>query len=283
MHKPWNLILTLGVAAVFCLPARADEWAKKYTLTGSPTLRVETNDGNVTVNTWDKNEISVEITTVGWKIGPGDVRIEERQSGNQVEVNARVPRMNWSWGFNNHSLKIIVTAPRTGDLNVHTGDGHVELRSFSGNTMIHTGDGHITLESVKGPADVSTGDGHVSARSFEGSLRVSTGDGHIEVDGRFDNLDLKTGDGRINVAIDSGSAMKTPWHINTHDGSVVLRLPDKFSADLDAETRDGHISLDFPVTVSGKLSQSHVHGPINGGGPTLSVHTGDGHIRIERR
>ncbi len=278
-----GLYLGISLAAVTCFasPAFADDWAKKYSLSGPPQLRVETNDGHVTIDTWARNEISVTVTTVGWKIGPNDVRIEERQSGNLVDLSVKVPRQLWSWGINIHSLKIDVRMPQKGDVNVRTGDGHVNVSSFAGNTLIHTGDGHITLNAVQGTADLSTGDGHIQAHPFDGSLRASTGDGHIEVEGRFEALDLKTGDGRVNADVLPGSRMSSSWRIHTGDGSVTLRLPEKFSADLDAETRDGHINLDFPVTVSGKLSRSHVHGPLNGGGPTFRVTTGDGSIHIE--
>jgi hypothetical protein len=49
---------------------------------------------------------------------------------------------------------------------------------------------------------------------------------------------------------------------------------------LDAGTRDGHISLGVPVLVEGDLGKKKVRGKINGGGPTLFIHTGDGTIHL---
>ena len=45
---------------------------------------------------------------------------------------------------------------------------------------------------------------------------------------------------------------------------------------------DGKITVDFPVTASGKLSGSDLRGKLNGGGETLVVRTGDGPIRLHR-
>jgi DUF4097 and DUF4098 domain-containing protein YvlB len=80
----------------------------------------------------------------------------------------------------------------------------------------------------------------------------------------------------------AGSTMNSSWDLHTGDGSVSLQLPQDFAADVDLHTSDGHITLDMPVTVEGKLGEKSVHGKMNGGGNLLSVHTGDGSIRIEK-
>ena len=53
-------------------------------------------------------------------------------------------------------------------------------------------------------------------------------------------------------------------------------------ANIDASTGDGHISLGMPVTVEGTFSNSQIHGRMNGGGPALTIHTGDGSIRLSK-
>jgi hypothetical protein len=74
--------------------------------------------------------------------------------------------------------------------------------------------------------------------------------------------------------------MSTEWEIQTSDGSVEVALPTELRANLDASTRDGHISIGLPLTVQGDLSKTHVQGTLNGGGPVLLIHTGDGSIRV---
>jgi hypothetical protein len=69
--------------------------------------------------------------------------------------------------------------------------------------------------------------------------------------------------------------------VETADGSVELALPQDFQANLDASTRDGHISLGLPVAVQGNIGKTEVRGTINGGGPALAIHTGDGSIHIK--
>ncbi len=253
------LILLCAIAA------RAEEWTKTFPLTGRPHVRVETTDGNVSVHTWDRQEISARVETMGRRIADNEVRVEARQSGDRLDLEVRVPRRwNFSWGGNRRWVHIELTIPREAVLAVQTGDGH------------------ITLAGVKGEIRLRSGDGHINASGLDGRLDASSGDGHIEVEGRFDLLDLHTGDGHIDARALAGSRMAGNWTLRTGDGKVTLRLPEGFSAELDAHTNDGHISLSFPVTVSGSISTSSIRGKMNAGGPTLTVRTGDGSIRVER-
>jgi len=70
--------------------------------------------------------------------------------------------------------------------------------------------------------------------------------------------------------------------VHTGDGSVDFALPGDLQADIDASTRDGHISMGIPVTVDGTFSKSQIHGKMNGGGQALSISTGDGSIRLSK-
>jgi hypothetical protein len=74
--------------------------------------------------------------------------------------------------------------------------------------------------------------------------------------------------------------MDQDWSLTSNDGSITLRLPEVFPAELDASTGDGRVTLDFPVTVSGSLSRSRIRGTIQEGGPRLEVRTADGSIQV---
>jgi len=262
--KRATLPVILGLVFALSLFARADEWSKTYTLTGKPDLRVETSDANLHVDTWDQNTIQVHVTSQHYKIGEGGIKIYERQSGDSVELELRFPHRNFVIQFGSYRVDVDILMPREGRVNLHTGDGIIQLEHF------------------KGDMDLESGDGHQEINSVDGTLRARTGDGHIRADGRFDVLDLNTGDGRIEARAMPGSNLASSWTLHTGDGSVTLQLPENFAADVDLHTSDGHISLDMPVTVEGRLGEKSIHGKINGGGKLLTVHTGDGSIRLEK-
>ena len=99
---------------------------------------------------------------------------------------------------------------------------------------------------------------------------------------RFDGLNLHSGDGNIDAEVQPRSRMGTGWTMHSGDGNVTLRLPDCFAADLDAHTGDGHITVDLPLTSTGTKQENALNGKLNGGGQTLTIHTGDGSIHLQR-
>ncbi len=253
-----GLFLLVGVSAV----SQADEWRKQFAVSAKPEVAVEMNDGNIRVSSSDQPQVQATVLTRGWKISPSDVRVDARQSGNRIDIEVHVPHMTFSWG--NRSVDLELVVPRESDL------------------MLNTKDGNVTLDGVRGTEKVHSGDGNIEARRLEDAVTVSTGDGNINLDGRFDLLDANTGDGNIDADAAGGSKMSTAWTLRTGDGNIRLRVPSSFSADLDAETGDGAVSVEFPVTVAGRQDENKLRAPINGGGPTLRLRTGDGQIRIEK-
>jgi DUF4097 and DUF4098 domain-containing protein YvlB len=251
-------------------------------LVGRADVRIETNDGAVCVFTADVKQVEFRVEYKGYELGK-DLRIESRQDGDKVELVARVAdHLGLSGLFRSRTLRIEVRMPRQADLRIETGDGSVKSEALEGKIDFRTGDGGIDVDGLKGDIRLHTGDGSIEARNIDGRLDAHSGDGHVTVAGRFDGLQVKTSDGNVEARLRPGSKMASPWSIETGDGGIDLRVPDGFQADLDASSGDGRISLDIPLTVAGRVSRSKVHGQLNGGGPALVLHSGDGSIRIER-
>jgi DUF4097 and DUF4098 domain-containing protein YvlB len=266
LSESWFVLVTLGVIACasFALPARADEWTKTFTLTGKPDLRVETSDANIRVDTWDQPTIEVRVISSRYKIGEGGLRVEERQNGDSVEISVRYPHRNFAFDMGNHRVDINIHMPREGRVNLHTGDGKIEIGNFKGEMDLRSGDGSQAIDSV------------------DGRLRATTGDGHIRASGRFDELDVKTGDGTVDVRAGQGSSLAGNWRLETGDGNVTLEVPGSLAADVDLHTGDGHIDVEMPVTTEGKIRENDIHGKINGGGNLMTIHTGDGSIHLRK-
>jgi putative adhesin len=291
---------TLLGAVLLTPQARAEEVVKTFTVSGRAQVHVDTNDGSVKLVTGDSKQVEFHVQYQGYELDK-DLRVDARQNGDTVELTARLGN-HWgiSWGHSSRSLRIEVRMPRIADAQINTGDGSVESSALEGNLKIHTGDGSvrtaqisgsldvdtgdgsITVDGAKGSIRLRTGDGHIEARGLDGTLEATSGDGHITIAGRFDGLSIKTGDGSINAQANPGSKLASSWSVHTGDGSVDFALPGDLQADIDASTRDGHISMGIPVTVDGTFSKSQIHGKMNGGGQALSISTGDGSIRLSK-
>ena len=306
----WPIMMKTGVVCAGVLAAaslaapqiRAEEITKSYTIAGRANVHVETNDGSVRVTSGDSKQVEFRVEYQGYEIGR-NLTVDSRQDGDKVELIARITGhwgINFGWGHNSRKLHIEVRMPQQADLQIHTGDGAVDASRLNGNLTIdtrdgavkasglsgtvdlHTGDGAITVDTLKGDIRLRTGDGGIEARDLDGKVEADTGDGHIRLAGRFEALNVKTGDGSVNTQVLPGSKMASSWTLRTGDGSVDIALPADFQANIDATTGDGHISLGVPVTVEGTFSRSEVRGKMNGGGQTLTIHTGDGSIRLTK-
>jgi DUF4097 and DUF4098 domain-containing protein YvlB len=256
-------LLFIAAFSLISLAACAEDWKKDFTTSGKPTLRVESNDADIRISSWDHKETEAHVITQGYKIGPNDVKIVERQSGDQLELEVRTPRL-FGLVLSNHSVHIEISVPREADLNLHTGDGR------------------IRVNDVKGEVRLDSGDGELEIYSADGKLNANTHDGSIRAQGRFDALDLHTGDGNIHAEVGGGSKISSAWSLRTGDGNVDLRLPQDFAANLDAQTGDGRVDVDLPVTVTGSVRENSIRGTLNGGGLPIEVRTGDGHISLGR-
>ena len=257
-----RVLLRLSMLALpMVVGASADEWTKTFPVSGSPELRIETGDGSVTVRVWDEHKIAARVTTAGWKIGPGEVTVQDSQTGNQVRIEVRQPHRQIDFSLGNRWIRIELQVPRQIASDIRTGDGNINIEDVAGDTHLHTGDGRIEANSVRG------------------SLRAETGDGRIKVRGRLEMLTLRTGDGAIEADVLEGSKMSGPWRVESGDGRVTLRLARDFAANLDASSGDGRISVDLPAAFSNR-QHDNVRAAFNGGGPTLSIHTSDGAVNV---
>jgi DUF4097 and DUF4098 domain-containing protein YvlB len=259
MRIVYPVFLSIFITA----PLLADDWTRSFPMSGNKhDLTVHTDDASVTVRPWDRNEIEARVTTSGWKIADSEARIIEQHSDSRLDFEVRLPKNVWS--RNHRWVKVELRVPRETRVNIHTGDGA------------------ISVEGLRGATVLSTGDGRIDAQALDGTLEARSGDGSIHVRGRLDALDLHTGDGSIEAEVSAGSRMASPWRLETGDGSVTLRLPASFAADIRAHTGDGSISVDLPVTSSGTPKRSDFRGKINGGGELLSVQSGDGSIHLTK-
>ena len=247
-----------ALCAVAAFPMLADQWSKTFNVGAAPELRIETSDANVTLRAANVSTIEAKVYTSGWRIGPGDVHVMEHQTGDRVEIEVKVPPVHFNLG--NRWVKIEVQVPKATRADVHTGDGNIRADGLHGQTRLVTHDGNIDGEG------------------FE----ATSGDGNIRVRGKFSGLNLRSGDGNIDAEVAAGSHMATGWMVHTGDGGVTLRLPDGFAANLDAHTGDGHITVDLPLTTDGGIHEDSVSGKLNGGGPVLTVRTGDGSVHLTR-
>lgn len=295
MKSAWRQVALLAVLAVAsgCVVHVDTEGQivrdeKRFTVTGTPDIRIATFDGAIEVQSWDSPDVLIEIEKRGpTKEAVEALQIVASQDGSRIELEVKRPRSETFSGIGfqrTASARLIVSVPRQANLIARSGDGSIRVERLAGRLELRTGDGSIRAMDVSGDLLLNTGDGSVTVTGAEGRLDVETGDGGVNVSGRLARVRLHTGDGSIVYRAEPESRMAADWEINTGDGGVTVYLPEGFSADLDAHTGDGTVRSDIRVAAADESERGErrrtLRGTIGEGGRSLRIRTGDGAIRL---
>ena len=248
--------LLLALTVTTACHAQAN-WDKTYPITAKPSLGVEVDDASVQVRSCGSCR-AVHIR-VDWH-GSDSSRwnISEMQGGNGIHFKLKHREEN-SWlgsGWHGRSPEVFIESPGETDLTARSGDGSIVVTGLHGSVDVKTGDGSMQVSETAGPLRVSTGDGSVHVQHAEGTLYANTGDGSV------------------NLTLQPGSVLQSSSNITSGDGSITMRVPGDLRADVDVSTGDGGIRCDLPLQSSAN-QRNHVHGVLNGGGPSLRLHSGD--------
>jgi hypothetical protein len=283
-------LLLAGAAALAAMPALAQDsehlWTKSYPVSGRPTLNLETGDAGLQIDSCGTcREIRIKVETEGVKLS--DYRLEESQTGDQVHfLFKEKPHYGVHVVWHRTQAKVTVETPAELTLEAHSGDGSVSVSGLNGDLGLTTGDGNLTADHLSGKLRVKSSDGHVTITNSTGALEAQTSDGNLSVDGVFNAVALHTSDGKLEVSLREGTKLSEPSSIQASDGSVTVRLPQGFAADLDVHTSDGHLDCALPLTMDHYDSKDggghNLHGKLNGGGTPLTIHTSDGSVKIEQ-
>ena len=119
---------------------------------------------------------------------------------------------------------------------------------------LNTNNGGISIDDFRGTATFHARNGGLSLTNVGGDLRGETTNGGVSVSVAGDHWD--------------GSGLD----VETRNGGITLNVPKGFSAELEAGTTQGRISIDFPVTVSGTFGR-HLQTTLGSGGPKVRAIT----------
>jgi hypothetical protein len=207
------------------------------------------DNGGITVEAWDRNEIRVRAIVRG--SAGTDARARELAAGVQVQASGgrvsasgpdRNDRREW-W-----SVSYRINVPRKNDLDLNANNGGINITGVDGNVRFDTTNGGVRLTDMAG---------HVSGSTRNGGLTVNLG-----------------GDRWDGEGID----------VQTSNGGVTLAVPEGYNAQLETRTTNGGFRSDIPITIQGELSTRRgISTQLGSGGPMVRVTTTNGGVKIARR
>lgn len=264
---------------------------RSFTVSGDPTVTLDTFDGSIDVHSWDRPEVEVVIEKQAQdEARLAEIAIEQTQEGDTIGLTVRGPSHRESSGISigvvySTRARLRVALPKNATLTLKSGDGALTVEGVTGKITLRTDDGSIVGNRVSGEVLARTDDGAIRFREVGGRIDVESLDGSIVVDGTLTHLRAKTNDGSVRVAAQSGSEIAGDWQIESGDGSVEVRLPSGANAEVDASTSDGVVRSSYPglevPRSDDDSSKRSLRGTLGSGGHVVRVRTGDGSIRFE--
>lgn len=250
------LPLVLVLAAAASVPAAAQDFRWTGRLAQGRTVEIRGVNGDVDVTLAGGSEVEVTAVKRARDDDPAEVKIEAIEHAGGVTICAVYP-------------------DRRGRNRCGTGDDY-RMNTEDNDVAVH-----FTVRLPAGVSlDANTVNGAIEATGLRSDVEASTVNGGIEVEttGRAQG---QTVNGGVKVALGRAD-WSGEWEFSTVNGGIDVTLPANASLRVEAETVNGDITTDFPLTVEGRFGPRSVRGTIGSGGRDLELSTVNGSIRLRK-
>jgi DUF4097 and DUF4098 domain-containing protein YvlB len=223
-------------------------FSQTYPLKSGGVFSIENINGDVTIESWDRGEVSVDAT-ISSRTQQGLDRVEVRVKNNEdrlaIETHYAERGKGWSWNDDGGDVDYVVKVPR-----------NIELRD---------------IELVNGALRIT---------DFPGRVSASTVNGKIAITGLSGDLELESVNGKVEAAFEQlGGNQRV--EIESVNGVIELRVPKSADFEVDASTVHGGISNDFGLEVDhGEFVGHDLRGRVGGGGARVKLENVNGAIKI---
>lgn len=267
----WLSILILLMGALGTPPAPAQPSAATKTLsdtvalTATGSVEIDSQEGSITVSTWDRAEVGYEVTL---EPGEGDsvvtsepAIVHTKQSlsfDNSPGWSLRIPGLvTISPGGTNRSIPHYrIVMPTTAALSIYDQASTIDVTGLDADLVLDTHEGTATVDSVEGTVDLDTHEGSIQATAIRGGATVDTHEGAITVS--FDEFSV-------------------PSRADTHSGQLRFFLPPSTGFELVPDIESAELTIDEAF---GNPTRDGARQLFNGGGPEFEIETFSGAVEL---
>ena len=251
------------------------------------TLSIDVADADVTVQSGTADGVTVKVIMSSrdrsWARDVfRSMDFDVQMRGNEVSVAANSPDIDWSDRHDDRGgvgVHVQVFVPTSFNAIISTGDGDISMSDMEGEFDLRTSDGDISVGALAGSIHLRTSDGDVMADGLSGStVSVRTSDGDVSIGALAGPAEITTSDGDVSVYIERAGDIK----LRTGDGDITILADEGLRAAVDFSGEEVSLASAFTLN-DGRISERGATGTLNGGGPTLHAHTGDGSIVVREK
>lgn len=270
---------------------------KTFKLDNGGTFSLSNRNGDIDIESWDKNEVEVVIDEKR-RARSQEITIIIDSRSNRLNIRTEYPKQRMSFFYSSDresSASFTVKVPRNVVILTDSHNGNIVIININGDVEAETHNGRIQADEVDGNVEIKTHNGNIYLSSITGEVSAITHNGRIELDNLVSsNVYAKSHNGSISSGMSIDPQGR--YEFVTHNSGVKLYLPDDSKIDVDIKSRDRSISSDFKISgndldrrSSSRRSRysrdrnTRVSGEINGGGARLRITTNNGSVSLRKR
>jgi hypothetical protein len=258
-----GLRLCLGIAIAIGVPAlvSAQDFRQTYRLERGGTIIIGNVSGDVKVTGTNSDSVTVTGTKTGRDLD--QVSVEDRSTGNTVEIRAKYPEHCRNC---NASINFQVEVPSGASFrfeHISSVSGNVEVASVQGQLNAKSVSGNVVVRNITGPVNAQSVSGEVHVEQVVGSVNAKSTSGNVSVDiSRLEGND----------AMEFASV----------SGNVEVKVPAGLNADAELSVLSGSLKTDFPLQIEERNSGPgrRAHGQIGGGERRLKMSSVSGNVSL---
>jgi Toastrack DUF4097 len=259
--------------------------SKSFQTPTPPQIAVKTFNGSIDIVTTTQGSVKAKVT----KRADGNsqeeaeanlqaIEVEMVQEGNTIQVTARQTEEQMR---SNRGVSVELEVPDGSILDLSSSNGKISSIGLTGSVRAHTSNGGIEVKGSTGTLELHTNNGGIQVEGGKGNLDLETSNGKIQLKTAGSVVSARTSNGGIQFEGKLGAGTHT---FNTSNGAIVLKLPSHSQFRVDADTSNGKVQSDFPVTIEdGPLEKTRLDGQVGENtDTTIKLRTSNGSIRIQR-
>ncbi len=206
---------------------------KKLSIGHDVQLQIKVQRGDVTIQTWDKNEVSVSGTLD--ELSEGFIF---EQQGNNLNIEDKMPR-HYNSKINTGS-QLTIKVPKTVKLSADTVSANLQLTDIKGELELNTISGNISAEAVDGKIQLETVSGMIQDTDSQGEISYRLVSGDLTSQSRAEKVTIEQVSGEVNANLSVAKEVT----LKTVSGDVQISLAKNLTkANLDSVS--GDIMLTF--------------------------------------
>jgi putative adhesin len=249
-------------------------------------MTVDNFAGDVSVRTWGRDAVRVAAThtrRTRVDIGTTATEVQISSHGHMGPGSADMEISIPPW------MPIQVQGVHT-DISIMGSKGEIKAQTVHGDVDVNGGGNFVSLSSVDGAVKVVGARGRVQVSSVNDGVELNDVVGDITAESVNGNVVLVRSDSKsieastINggVLFDGQTQSGGVYTLSTHNGDILVGLPDKPDVSVSVSTFGGNFSTFLPIQISETKKHKPITFVLGQGDAQLELESFQGAIRLEK-